>query len=73
MSEIIVEFRGRVSLDPEAPAITSFLRDAGLTLDEFLRDSEMVMDHIFAHWDSLDIEIDIADDDIDYRRDDDAE
>ncbi|MDE2517950.1 MAG: hypothetical protein O0X93_01680 [Methanocorpusculum sp.] len=67
MNEIIVEFRGRVSLDPEDPAITSFLRDAGLTLDDFLDDSEMVMDHIFTHWDSQDIEIAIDEVDIDYE------
>lgn len=67
MSEIIVEFRGRVSLDPEDPAITSFLRDAGLTQDEFLDDPEMVMEHIHAHWDTLDIDTPADEVDIDYQ------
>lgn len=69
MSEIIVEFRARVSLDSEDPAITSFLRDTGMTLDNFLNDPEMVMDHILTHWDTLNIDIDEDEIDIDYLRD----
>ena len=68
MSEIIVEFRARVLLDSEDPAITSFLRGTGMTLDNFLHDPEMVMDHILGHWDTLNIDIDEDEIDIDYLR-----